>query len=310
MEVTMEELVIRQAGSYLDNICHFSHVVELLAKNNSMEIMLHKIEERARAVLSSHESEGLMEFFYIIDGEIICEYENISKALKAGDYFYVSNLTQKVYLKANKKAQILYVATKPVYNSMSDIVSELENIMNMIMKKDMYTYEHNNRLHNYSIQMAEKLNLSKDEMEKLLFAARFHDIGKINVPDYILQKPGMLNEDELRYIRLHPADGKKIVSGTYINRIGNIIEQHHERLDGSGYPYGLKGEEILWEAKIIAVADSYDAMTTDRPYRKAMEPNTAMQELERLAGIHYEKNVVEVFKSLLIEQGVIESQVI
>jgi HD-GYP domain-containing protein (c-di-GMP phosphodiesterase class II) len=183
--------------------------------------------------------------------------------------------------------------------------SEMDEIIHKVMKKDMYTYEHNNRLHGYSIQIGEKFHLSKDRMEKLGFAALFHDIGKINVPDYILQKPEKLNEDEFEYIRMHPTDGKNIIPKAYLGRIGDIIEQHHERLDGSGYPYGLKNEEILWEAKIIAVADSYDAMTTDRPYRKAMEPNTAMQELERLAGIHYEKDVVEVFKSVLMEQGVI-----
>ena len=185
---------------------------------------------------------------------------------------------------------------------------EFDEIIHRVKEKDMYTYEHNNRLHGYSFQIGEKLNLNKNTMEKLTFAALFHDIGKLNVPDYILQKPGSLSEDEFKYIRLHPTDGKHIMAEIYTNSIGDIIEQHHERIDGSGYPLGLKSDEISREAKIIAVADSYDAMTTDRPYRKAISPNIAIKEIERLAGTHYEKDVVEVFKSILIEQGVIEEQ--
>ena len=195
-------------------------------------------------------------------------------------------------------------------NNISLHLHEFDEIIHKVMQKDMYTYEHNNRLHGYSLQIGERLNLNKSTMEKLIFAALFHDIGKINVPDYILQKPGSLSEDEFKYIRMHPTDGKVIVEAIDINSIGDIIEQHHERIDGSGYPLGLKNSEILREAKIIAVADSYDAMTTDRPYRKAMSPNIAIKELERLVGTHYEKDVVDVFKSILVEQGVIESQTI
>jgi len=112
----------------------------------------------------------------------------------------------------------------------------MDNIIQQIINKDLYTHEHNNRLHNYSIKIAEKLNLSEDNMEKLVFAALFHDIGKINVPDYILQKPGALSEEEFKYIKLHPTDGKSIISKINMNRIGDIIEQHHERLDGSAIP--------------------------------------------------------------------------
>ena len=187
---------------------------------------------------------------------------------------------------------------------------EFDEIIQKVMKKDMYTYEHNNRLHGYSFKIGKKLNLNRATMEKLTFAALFHDIGKINVPDYILQKPGTLSEDEFDYIKMHPTDGKEIIAEIYTKSIGDIIEQHHERIDGSGYPLGLKSDEILWEAKVIAVADSYDAMTTDRPYRKAMSPNIAIKELEHLVGTHYEKDVVVVFKSILIEQGIIEEQTI
>ena len=206
--------------------------------------------------------------------------------------------------------QLIKPQTDSFIHKICNNLHEFDEIIQKVMKKDIYTYEHNNRLHGYSFKIGKKLNLNIDIMEKLTFAALFHDIGKINVPDYILQKPGALSEDEFDYIRMHPTDGKQIVSEIYAKGIGDIIEQHHERIDGSGYPLGLKSDEILWEAKIIAVADSYDAMTTDRPYRKAMSPNIAIKEIESLVGTHYEKDVVTAFKSVLIEQGVIEVQAI
>ncbi len=133
-----------------------------------------------------------------------------------------------------------------------------------------------------------------------------HDIGKINVPDEILKKPGRLTDEEFEYIKRHPGDGAEMVKKTSYEYIWQIIEQHHERLDGSGYPHGLKGNEILIEAKIIAVSDTYDAMTTDRPYRKGLSPIQTVEELKRLSGIHYEKEIVDVMVDILIEEGVIE----
>jgi HD-GYP domain-containing protein (c-di-GMP phosphodiesterase class II) len=198
----------------------------------------------------------------------------------------------------------------PFIDNVCHNLHEFDEMIQKVMRKDVYTYEHHNRLHGYSFKIGKKLNLNKHTMEKLTFAALFHDIGKINVPDYILQKPGTLSEDEFDYIRMHPTAGKEIISEFYTKDIGDIIAQHHERIDGSGYPLGLKNNEILWEAKVIAVTDSFDAMTTDRPYRKAMSPDIAMKELESLVGTHYEKDVVEVFKSVLIEQGIIEAQTI
>ena len=138
-----------------------------------------------------------------------------------------------------------------------------------------------------------------------MFAAVYHDIGKINVPDAILLKPASLSEEEFEYIKKHPTDGRKLFEKTYLCDIGEIIEQHHERLDGSGYPFGLKDEEICIEAKIVAVLDSYDAMTSDRPYRKGLSAKIAMEELKRFAGIHYDKKIVEIFEEVLKEEGIL-----
>lgn len=301
----MEQFVVGQAGVFLNGISVKSHEVNLLARNGDTEILIYKFDADARAMLEIADPSQNMEFFYIMSGQVVFDFDNTSRTLRQNEYFYVTNQQSKVYIKAETDATMLYVSTHPVYDTMKALAQQLEEISNKIKQKDLYTYEHNIRLRDYTLRIAEKMGMPTDNMDRLGFAARFHDVGKINVPDYILQKPGMLNEDEFRYIRQHPTDGKVIVSDTFLGKVGDIIEQHHERLDGSGYPLGLKDEDILLEARIIAVADSYDAMTTDRPYRKAMTPVQALYELERLAGVHYDKDIVEIFKSLLSEQGLI-----
>lgn len=300
-----KDLFIGQVAAYINNICCNMQELSLIGKEGDTEIMLHRFKKSSAAIFSPVVHVHAKEFVYMIEGELLCQGGDTYRIVQKGEYFYIHDIKEKLHITALSDVTLLYVSTRPVYEEISRIVTELNEITHKVMQKDLYTYEHNNRLHGYSMQIAEKLDLNRERCEMLLFAAMFHDIGKLNVPDYILQKPGMLNEEEFCYIRQHPTDGKKIISDTYLKYIGDIIEQHHERLDGSGYPYGLKAQDILLEAKIIAVADSYDAMTTDRPYRKAMTPKKAMQELEGLVDVHYEKNVVEVFKDILLEQGII-----
>ncbi len=300
-----EDLFIGQVAAYINNICCHMQEISLLGKEGDTEIMLHKLKKSSTAVFSPVVHMDAKEFVFMIEGELLCQGATIKKMIQKGDYFYIHDIKEKLHITALSDVTLLYVSNRSVYEEISHIVIELNEITHKVMQKDLYTYEHNNRLHSYSMQIAEKLDLNRERSEMLLFAAMFHDIGKLNVPDYILQKPGTLNEEEFGYIRQHPSDGKRIISDTYLKYIGDIIEQHHERLDGSGYPRGLRAEEILMEAKIIAVADSYDAMTTDRPYRKAMAPKRAIQELESLVNVHYEKNVVDAFRDILLEQGII-----
>lgn len=134
--------------------------------------------------------------------------------------------------------------------------------------------------------------------------ALFHDIGKINIPDEVLKKPGKLTPEEFEYVKWHPIDGAEMVNGTFLEGVADIIRQHHERIDGSGYPDGLKGDQILIEAKIIAVVDSFDAMTSKRSYRNAFTREKALEELKSLAGIKYDAKLVEIFENC-IKEGLI-----
>lgn len=180
---------------------------------------------------------------------------------------------------------------------------ELNNILERLVNKDVYTYDHNIRLRDYSIRIGEALGISKEHIEMLHYAALFHDVGKINTPDEILKKAGRLSCEEFEIIKSHPMDGKILLDKTFLHSVGKIISEHHERLNGSGYPMGLKEEEISLEAKIIAVVDSYDAMTTDRPYSKAKPPRVAMREIKKLVKSHYDEGIVKQFEKILKAEG-------
>jgi HD-GYP domain-containing protein (c-di-GMP phosphodiesterase class II) len=151
--------------------------------------------------------------------------------------------------------------------------------------KDVYTRGHTQRVSELSLRIGEELGLSPDRLRMLGQSAMLHDIGKIGVPDAILNKPGKLDDNEFAIVKLHPVRGYEMVRNVRSLR-GSLsgIRHHHERLDGSGYPDGLSGDDISLEARIIAVADVYDALTSDRSYRGAWSHDQAMAELYRDAG--------------------------
>jgi len=167
-----------------------------------------------------------------------------------------------------------------------------------IEKRDPYTGGHTQRVLEYSLATAKYLNLTAEEMENLRIAAILHDIGKIGIEDRILRKTTQLNDEEFQSITTHTALGRDIL--TPIKALKNVIPgiyYHHERIDGKGYLEHLKDNEIPLIARIIAVADTYDAMTTDRPYRKELGAETALNELIKFAGAQFDKGVVDAFIS-------------
>lgn len=143
--------------------------------------------------------------------------------------------------------------------------------------------------------MGKRLDLSDDRLFLLDYGAYLHDLGKVKVPLEILLKPARLDEAEWEIIKKHPTYGRELVEGTAISDVGSIIEQHHERFDGSGYPYGLVGTEILTESYLVAVADSYDAMTSNRPYHDASSQQHAVTEIQKGSDRFYPREVVEAF---------------
>ena len=171
-----------------------------------------------------------------------------------------------------------------------------ESLADAIEKRDPYTGGHTQRVTSYSLAIGRHLQLEPTEKRCLKIAAVLHDVGKIGIEDQILRKPEPLNPDEYNTIKRHAKMGAEILE--HIRQLRDIVpgvKYHHEQMNGSGYPDGLKGEEMPMIAKIVAVADTYDAMTTDRPYRKALTKETAIGELKRCSGIQFDREVVEAF---------------
>ena len=176
----------------------------------------------------------------------------------------------------------------------------VEALVSALSARDGSTGEHGERLVVMAEKLALQMNRSQDEARMAGIAARLHDIGKLGIPDAILHKPGPLNEDEWQVMRQHPAMGQSIVqeSGGALTLLAKVIGAHHERWDGTGYPQGRKGAAIPLAARIIAVIDAFDAMTSDRPYHKAISAEDAITELTRFSGTQFDPHVVEAFLCL------------
>jgi len=143
--------------------------------------------------------------------------------------------------------------------------------------------------------LGQELGLPPDRCERLRYAGTVHDIGKIGVADSILRKPGVLTVDEMTEMRKHPEVGARILAGADLEDISAWVLAHHERPDGAGYPFGLAGDQIPLEGRILAVADAYEAMTNGRVYQPAVAPEDARNELARCSGTQFDERVVEAF---------------
>lgn len=174
-------------------------------------------------------------------------------------------------------------------------LSSVQTHAHTIEAKDPYTKGHCNRVEIYSKMIAEDCKMSEDDLFELKIACILHDIGKIGVSESILSKPSKLTDEEFNQMKLHPVIGGEIVKDLYGFNIAPVIKHHHERFDGRGYPEGLSGTAIPLGARIIAVADTFDAMTSDRPYRKGLSKDIAINELKIFKNKQFDPDIVDIF---------------
>ena len=189
--------------------------------------------------------------------------------------------------------------------SEAEIRSVLAALITALDAREAYTKGHSVRVAEYSVGIANKLGLSQAAQQQLHMAALLHDIGKIGVPDSVLLKPGRLSDEEFAVMATHPDTGARILAS--VKTLAGIlpgIRHHHERHDGKGYPDGLAGDRIPLSARIIALADAYDAMTTDRPYRQGLPPALAKLELQDKRDRQWSGEVVDAFLAAREEREV------
>jgi putative nucleotidyltransferase with HDIG domain len=178
----------------------------------------------------------------------------------------------------------------------------IEALALAIEAKDHTTNEHLQRVRTYAIEVGKKMGLSPEDLDALRAAALLHDIGKLAVPEHIISKPGRLTPEEFEKMKIHPVVGAEILERVaFPYPVAPIVRWHHERWDGSGYPDGLKGEEIPMGARILAAVDCLDALASDRQYRKALPLDDAMNEVEKMAGRSFDPDVVAILKQHYVE---------
>jgi len=235
-----------------------------------------------------------------IFGTLVTFLRNQKKDFSEKDLYFLNFLTEQASFIIENLA--LYE------NIYENLFSTLYAFVETIEARDPYTKQHSARVSSYAMLIAEANGCMQKEIEALNIAGYLHDIGKIGIPDNILLKPGRLTDDEFEIIKRHPMIGSNIVGhlGMWAGEQG-IIRHHHERYDGKGYPEGLRGEEIPILARILSVADVYDAITTDRSYRAKMQEEKALGIIKESAGTQFDSQIVAVFLNLH-KQGKIKSE--
>jgi HD-GYP domain-containing protein (c-di-GMP phosphodiesterase class II) len=207
----------------------------------------------------------------------------------------------------NKKNNLISISDQ-LSNMVADLSLENQEkfkdvvriVMNALKEKDAYTQGHSIRVIEYAVKTGMELGLKDKDLKDLEISAVLHDIGKLSIPDRILKKPGRLTKEEFSIMQTHSTNGEKLLDGiSNLEKYKKYIRAHHERFDGMGYPDGLKGTEIPLISRIIFVADTFDAMTSDRPYREGLPIETAVEELVRCSGTQFDPQVVEAFLDVL-----------
>ena len=245
------------------------------------------------------------------DGSEIPIEVSISKWKNSGRYFYtyiMRDITERKIAekRINKTLSDLQIAHENLNKSYEHVNRTIEDSIRTIAKtievRDPYTSGHQKRVSELAVQIAHEMDLKDNVIKAIEMAAEIHDLGKIQIPSEILSKPGGLNYLEFNLIKNHPYVGAELLKHTdFPWPLAEIIYQHHERIDGSGYPRGLKGDEIMIEAKIIAVADVVEAMSSHRPYRPALGIDRAIQEITEKSGQLYDKKVVDACKKVFMD---------
>ena len=196
----------------------------------------------------------------------------------------------------NRAASAIREAREGLHRAYVEFVGSLANALDA---RDRYTAGHSRRVSEYSCAIAQAINVTGKELDDIRIGALLHDVGKIGIADSVLQKPGSLSKEEMALLQQHPTIGRRILEGVHgFHAYLPAVELHHENWDGSGYPLGLRGATTPLAARIIHIADAYDAMTTDRPYRRGMTHEVAIDLLRRNAGTQFDAALVPVFVKL------------
>ncbi len=276
---------------------------EELLDENSLKLVHPEDKEMVREVVVKNLKEGLLSPFEYRgirkDGKTMWALQVVTSITYQGKRAVLGNFKDITDIKSTERElQQSYQKLQKTAEGTINIVSKIAE------SRDPYTAGHQLNISKLATNIARKMKLSEDKIEGIRIASLVHDIGKISIPAEILSKPVKLNKIEYSLIKDHPQTGYNILKTIdFPWPVAQIVVQHHERIDGSGYPQGLKGDDILLEAKIIGVADVVEAMSSHRPYRPALGLNNALEEIFKNKGVLYDPRTVDICISLFREKG-------
>ena len=264
----------------------------IYSKDQNPDLLLRLTQAGAR-----HDSLLLVPLF--VRGEnfglLVVLNKKQDESFNESDVTFVKMLLRKASLQIENIAlyEIIY----------ANLVATLRSLVSTIEAKDPYTQRHSQRVTKISLIIAREIGCSREDLDIIQFAANLHDIGKIGISDAVLQKNGRLTNEEYQIIKGHPVIGAKILAPLgMVPQEKAIIRHHHERWDGKGYPDGLAGQDIPFLARIVSLADAYDAMTSDRVYRRKLSHEMALMEIERNADYQFDGNLVKSFLQLCVNK--------
>lgn len=259
-------------------------LIRLLGHDDGIEVIQFELRKGNIFFLKPSLSNDTYEFYFINKGKL----KHQDDVYEVNDYFETFNNDEMVKLTAMEDTVILYISSKDgEFHDADGFNTDLVEQLDAIQTKDHYTYEHCKRVKRLVNEIIENLEMDYEDQKNILVAAYFHDVGKIKIPDHILNKPGRLTEAEFDDMRQHVTYSHDIIASTLGQDIADIIIMHHERLDGSGYPKGLR--DIPLAGRILGVVDSYDAMTSKRVYQMAKTHEEAIKELLTMTDKYDEK---------------------
>ncbi len=320
---TKLKIYLQKFFSYIDTASNGEEALELY-KHNHYDIVLTDISmpylngiDMANEIKKQNNNQIIIIVSAYSDTQYFIESIKIGidgYILKPIDYNQLNSVLYKAVEKIDKFQQnLMYERNlENLVDKRTDEVKHLHQeqietykqtlyaLVNMIEQRDTYTGGHSQRVAKYALKIAKAMKLNSKKCNDIYQAGILHDIGKIVIPDMILLKPNQLDNQEYTIMQEHVTLGVDMINKIpALNKLAKYVAQHHERLDGSGYPYGLKGSQILLEAQILGVSDIFDAMTTSRIYKSNKTPQEAINEIKSLSGIHFLKSVVDVAVEVL-----------
>ena len=293
-------MIIRKGEHIKKSILNEDAVIYKKFESDFLEINIYVMNKGGNFYFVPPETPGGVKVYFIISGHLKNTtsddhlYTNDSIILQPGDDYYIFSPEEDSIAYVSTYGDQAYERTKKRF-ALTDITME------SIEKKDHYTNQHCLKVLELAREMARRMKLNGKESYAFVTAARYHDLGKISISDEILNKPGPLTEDQYNDMKNHVIETRRLLSENFEEEVCLIAEQHHERLNGSGYPYGLKAKDIHEHAKALAVLDTFDAMTTDRIYKKGKTREEAFLELYTLADTHYERKYIEMLELIIFK---------